>query len=663
MDMTIVAERQIAVEVEGLSPDTLLFKSMRGREAIGRPYQFDLVLLSEDAGLMAAEVLGKRITVTLKIGSGSREFNGMCSRFGVLGKPLGESEEGLSCYEAVLRPRLWRLTRASHCRFFHDLNVVDIVKKVFNSHKVVVRSLCGASYPPLEHCAQFRETDFDFVSRLRGREGIYYYFAHEGKTDVVVLVDAASQHRPIAHEPVVPFEEWLQGGAPLSQSVYRWRREESVETKKSSFNAFDLHNVTGSMAGGLRGVTPRNDAESLEIQDQTLFYTQLRDGERYARVRLDTHEAQAIVIKGLATARGLAPGGLFTLSGHPRNDENGRYLLTEVEYELTEADYTAGINGGAEPGALPPFHCTFRAIPANRQFRMPCTTPWPVAATQTAIVVAEPSELETDNLGRVKVQFHWEQLNPSGKASLMSRCWVRVAQTAAGQRWGAMFWPRKGQEVVVSFLNDDVDCPIIIGVVYNAQNKPPYELPKSKGISGFKTRRLAGGNRRNELRFDDDAAASKDSEGMQLLLYTDGRYDQYVKKSNFMWAGEDAHTVVRNKQFVKVGEQHLTVNGAQNVLVEGDVSLDAGKRVVQRAGQTFTVVAKNVQVKGSTSVVIEAAKSLCLKVGASFVALTPKDVSIYGEKVKINSGGTAATVDAPSPTRPAQAQDADDGTL
>ena len=661
--MTIETERQITVDVEGLQPNTLLFKTMRGREALGRPYEFELVLLSEDADLPARAVLGKRMTITLKTGTGSREFNGICGRFSMEGKALGEAKEGLSCYEALMQPRLWLLTRASHCRFFHDMSVIEIVQNVLNDHKVDVRSLCEVSYPRLEHCAQYRENDLDFVSRLLEREGIYYYFAHEGKTDVVVLIDAASQHRPIAHAPDVQFQEWLQDGVPPFHSIYRWRRNESVEAKKSSFNGFDLQNVTGSVAGRLLGVAPHNDAEALEIQDQTLFHTQPRDAQRYARVRLDAHEARAIVIEGQATARGLAPGGLFEFSGHPRHDQNGKYLLTELEYELAEGDYIAGGSRGVKPGLGQPFHCRFRAIPANRQFRMPPTTRWPIAATQTAIVLAEDSEVETDNLGRVKVQFHWEHLNPPAEGGLMSRCWVRVAQSAAGQTWGAMFWPRKGQEVVVSFLNDDVNCPIVIGSVYNAQNEPPYRLPKNKAISGFKTRRLAGGNRRHELRFDDDAAQSKDCEGMQLLLYTDGRYDQYVKKSNYAWAGENAHTVVEKKQLVKVGEQHLTVSGAQNVLVEDDVSLDAGKGVVQRAGKTFAVAAKDVQIKGANTVVIEAERSLCLKVGASFVTLKPTEVSISGTRVKINSGGKADTVHAPAPRRPEEPRSADDGGL
>ena len=663
MDMTIEIERQITVQVEGLRPDALLLKTMHGREALGQPYEFALWMLSEDAGLEARMVLGKRMTVTLKTSTGSREFTGICSRFSLLGKPRGEAKEALSCYEAVVRPRLWLLTRASHCRFFHNLSVVDIVKTVFNDHGVGVRSLCEVSYPTLEYCAQYRETDFDFVSRLLEREGIYYYFAHEGQADTVMLVDAANQHVPIAHGSDLWFQEWLQDGVAPADSIYQWRRDESVQVRKSSVNAFDLQNVTGSVEGRLRGVAPHNDTEPLEIQDQTLSYTQTADAQRYARVRLEARTAGAIVIEGRATARGLAPGGRFRLGGHPRTDQNGEYLLTAVEYELEAADYRGGVSRDGEFERRQTFHCRFWAMPADRQFRMPCTTPWPVAANQTAIVLAERSEVETDDLGRVQVQFHWEHLNPPAQGSLMNRCWVRVAQSAAGQTWGAMFWPRKGQEVVVSFLENNVDCPIVIGSVYNAQNKPPYALPANKAISGFKTRRLAGGNRRHELRFDDDAAQSKACEGMQLLLYTDGRYDQHVKKSNYVWAGEDAHTVVQNKQLVKVGEQHLTVDGAQKMKTNDDVSLDAGEGVVQRAGKTFSVAGKDVQIKGTKSVVIEADSALCLKVGASFIKLEPTQVSISGPSVKINSGGKADTVHAAAPRMPEEPRNADDGGL
>ncbi|MDO1747183.1 phage baseplate assembly protein V, partial [Escherichia coli] len=72
---------------------------------------------------------------------------------------------------------------------------------------------------------------------------------------------------------------------------------------------------------------------------------------------------------------------------------------------------------------------------------------------QTAFVTGNnDQEIWTDQYGRVKVRFHWDR---SGVSDGDSSCWVRVAQSFAGKRWGALFLPRVGQEVVVEFLDGD----------------------------------------------------------------------------------------------------------------------------------------------------------------------------------------------------------------
>src|SRR5262249_23052571 len=57
----------------------------------------------------------------------------------------------------------------------------------------------------------------------------------------------------------------------------------------------------------------------------------------------------------------------------------------------------------------------------------------------------------------------------------------------AGRGWGAFFWPRIGHEVVVAFEEGDPDQPLIVGSVYNAENMPPYQLPKKKVFAGLRS--------------------------------------------------------------------------------------------------------------------------------------------------------------------------------
>ena len=50
----------------------------------------------------------------------------------------------------------------------------------------------------------------------------------------------------------------------------------------------------------------------------------------------------------------------------------------------------------------------------------------------------------------------------------------------SGDNYGAQFLPRVNSEVIVSFINGDIDRPIITGAIHNGENAHPYNLPKEK---------------------------------------------------------------------------------------------------------------------------------------------------------------------------------------
>src|SRR5262249_32767064 len=154
------------------------------------------------------------------------------------------------------------------------------------------------------------------------------------------------------------------------------------------------------------------------------------------------------------------PGGTFTLADHDCEGEAGDYALTAVEHTAQDDTYT---NSDVPPDYRNAFTCIPKAVP----YRPARLTPRPVVhGPQTGCVVGRSGEeIYTDKYGRVKVQFHWDRY---GKKNEHSSCWLRVAQSTAGKRWGTSFWPRIGQEVIVAFLEGDPDQPIIVGSVYNA---------------------------------------------------------------------------------------------------------------------------------------------------------------------------------------------------
>ena len=248
--------------------------------------------------------------------------------------------------------------------------------------------------------------------------------------------------------------------------------------------------------------------DSREIYDWPGGYTEVGDGENYARVRIEQLKAEREVMHGFGNARNLAPGYLFTLAKYPRADQNQQYLIEAADYRFEENVYRsdgAGGSGAAKRGGADSpttYRLAVEVVPSKVPYRSQRTTPKPhTTGPQTAVVVGPPGEeIYTDQYGRVKVQFHWDRY---GQMNENSSCWIRVSSPWAGSNYGGIHIPRIGQEVVVDFLNGDPDYPIITGRVYNAMQMPPWQLPKHKTQSGYQTNWSKGGGGKHMLRFED----------------------------------------------------------------------------------------------------------------------------------------------------------------
>lgn len=688
------ANRKIAIETP-LGEDVLLLRSFSFSEQIGRLFQVEVDLLSTNAELNFDELVGQNATIRMELGNGEdRYLNGYISRF------VQTRQEGtLAQYRATLVPWLWFLTRMADCRIFqktmpeppNQMTVPGIIQKVFKDHGFKdVRDALTQTYPEWDYCVQYRETDFKFVSRLMEQEGIYYFFEHENGKHTLVLADSASAHQPFAGYEEVVYRLPSQGMSGR-ECVSDWVREKVVQSGVYALNDFNFETPKQSLQVKSK-VTREHAAADYEIYDYPGEFNEYSEGESYAKWRIEELQAQHDVIHGQSNARGLCAGFLFNLVDHPRADQNRDYLLTGVSFQADGGEFES--RGGATSGES--FSGSFTAMPADNPFRPARITSKPlIQGPQTAIVVGpKGEEIHTDKYGRVKVQFHWDR---HSKADENSSCWVRVSQVWAGKKWGAMYIPRIGQEVMVEFLEGDPDQPIITGRVYNAEAMPPYDLPDKQTVSTLKSNSSKGGQGFNEIRFEDEKGEE------QMFLHGEKNQDIRIKNDTKEWIGNERHLIVIKDQLEKVdGDKHGIVGGDQlvkvtgdvqvtvegnrltqiktneNVTVDGDhavkitgdsgtkveknineeagqkISIKAGMDFHEKAGQNYAMDAgMKVHIKGGMTVVIEAGMQVSLKAGPSFVDIGPSGVSISGPMVMINSGGSAGSGDGSSPTAPA----------
>ena len=624
----IQAHREIAVATP-LGEDVLLLTSMSGTEQLGRLFEYELELASEKEQLKSSDIVGQNVTIRLNLPEDKvRYFNGFISSFTQIGGTLQ-----LDQFRATVVPWLWFLTRNADCRIFQEKTVPDIIKEVFRDRGFTdFEDALTGSYRKWEYCVQYRETDFNFVSRLMEQEGIYYFFKHENGKHKLVLADSASAHQPYLKIDKLKFQP-----ADLQASDQKYISDWIVETRVQpgfyALNDFDFKNTKKDLQARAK-VSREHAAADFEIYDYPGEYIETNDGEEYAKKRIEELHSQYEVVAAQSDVRVICTGFTFTLTEHPREDQNRKYLITSANYSM-HSDILQTSGGGGSEAA---YSCSFTAIDAEQPFRSLRITPKPsIPGPQTAMVVGPSGEeIYPDKYGRVKVKFHWDRYS---KADENSSCWIRVAQVWAGKKWGAMYIPRIGQEVIVEFLEGDPDQPIITGRVYNAQAMPPYDLPDEKTKSTLKSNSSKGGGGFNEIRFEDKKGKE------QIFIHGEKDEDVRIKNDSKEYIGNERHFIVKSDQLEQVdGDKHLTVKGDQNEKIEGSVSLDAGMDLQQKVGMKHALEAgMDVHIKGGMKVIIEAGMQLSLKAAGGFVDIGPAGVSISGPMVMINSGGSAGS--------------------
>ena len=631
--------RTIAITTP-LGKDVLLLEGFHGGEAISRLFSFNLTMIAQKPDIAFEDIIGKNVTVAVDLPSGKRRyFNGIISRFvqGLGGGAAGVDAR-FSHYRATMVPWLWLLTRTADSRIFQKMSVPDIVEKIFRDHVFTDFTLkLQGNYDKREYCVQYRETDFNFISRLMEEEGIHYFFEHTDGKHNLVIADSPQANTPCPHQNFARFQMNI-GTTHKDDIISSIEKTQEIRPGKYTLSDFNFKTPNTSLKTETLSHHKMEPGER-EIYDYPGLYGKKVEGDRYSRIRMEEEEAQITSIVGESVCRAFSSGYRFTLTSYYRREMTDKeYLLTIVEHHAEQ---------GVDEGGLFHYDNRFTCIPIEVPFRPVRMTPKPtVQGAQTAIVVGPSGEeIHVDEHGRVKVQFHWDR---EGKNNEDSSCWVRVSQLWAGPGWGAVFIPRIGHEVIVDFLEGDPDRPIITGRVYHGINKPPYPLPAEMTKSTIKTCSSKGGVGFNEIRFED----KKGSE--QLFMHGEKNLDVYIKNNSTEWVGNERHLIVIKDQMEKVGgDKHLTVIGDQNEKVDGSVSLKVGMDQDQKVGVKHALDAgQEIHLKAGMNVVIEAGMSITLKAGGGFIVVGPAGVTISGTPVLINSGGSAGSGSGASPDPP-----------
>ena len=649
-----------------LGDNELLLTTFQGEESLSRLFRFELEMISDNNAIAAKDIVGQNVTFSVKLTDDSpRFFNGFVSRF-VAG---GEDTNGRAGYRAEVMPWLWFCNLTSDCRIFQNKTAKDIIEQIFGDLGFSdFEFKLNGHHPEREYCVQYRETDFNFVSRLMEEEGIFYFFKHEdGKHTLVMADDKVHYFDCPENEVAFPPNA---GDEAIEDHITGWEHRWEFRTGKFAQTDYNFETPTLDLMTNESSVIDMPGMSDYEQYDYPGLYGTKGDGRPLTQSRIEAEEAAHDIVEGGSLCKTFTPGGKFKLTEHPSESEVGQsYAITGISHHAQEAmAYETGSGGAASFDYRNWFSC----IPSTVVYRPPLRTIKPVVqGHQTAIVVGPAGEeIYPDEFGRVKVQFPWDR---EGQMDENSSCWIRVSQVHAGKSFGGIDLPRIDEEVIVGFLEGDPDRPIIVGRVYHADNMPPFGLPDSKTISGLKSKShkaegynelvmddTAGkeelrmhaqfdmntvvendqtttvhNNRTDQIDVDDSETVGNDQTGTvgnnQTLSVGANRSRTVGQNETVTVALTRTHTVGVNEAITVGAAQEVTVGAARAVTVGANQNVSIGNNRSSSIGKDDSLtVGKNLTIDAGDQITIKTGKAKIVMKKDGTIQIEGKDISIKG---------------------------------
>ncbi|WP_377702026.1 type VI secretion system Vgr family protein [Pseudoduganella sp. UC29_71] len=498
---------------DGPQHTILLVNTLTAREEISRDFRFDVEALSDDARIPLKAMMGKMVTISLVRNDGSlRYFNGYVAEFRFAG-----TDGGFARYHMVLAPWLAFARLRKNCAAFYGRTVQELTELTLQHYLQrdwTVR-LYGSD-PELRCAHQYNESDYNHLHRRWEALGLYYWYEHraDGHTlclsDDSTVADAIDPRAGAAAPDAMPFRS--EAGSSEDDSIHQWQAARRIGSTHLTLASFDYRNPQPQRASGYSR-NEQGDVPACELYENAGAHAwpDSADGERLAQQRMDERDHRTQYFEASGNDRAAQPGRSFKLDGHFSAEsrpsapgEPRRASIGERDYLILSVLHTASNNYHAGRNAASHYENSFVCVRQDRRWRPgryynsePCL----FSGVQTALVVGPPGDdIHTDGYGRVKVQFHWDRI---GQYDAGGTPWTRVMMPMAGANLGQIALPRVGQEVVVQFVEGNMDHPIILGAAYNADHQPPWKLPSQRALTGWRSRELKGGQRSNHLLLDD----------------------------------------------------------------------------------------------------------------------------------------------------------------
>ncbi len=500
---------------------------------------------------------------------------------------LDSRADTLRRFKLTLKSWLWLLSFNRTYRIYQAQSAKDILSDIFDTAGFKGMYQFGTMpTAKLEYCTQYDETDLEFVTRLMSQSGVIFYFSQDSGKHTLQVHSASS---PLDSNSQAKFDHaqvktaknlLLQRFEPqqklvkksLSLAGYNYTKTK-VESAKSQLSNSSVTTITSN---NFEHVALNSDSN--DFSDVSTLAAQLNSAEQACGgdIEMET-DANVVVV-----------GNKLTVATHVNSQLEGDYNVLAVNHHIDVQQSSQS--------------ASYRCVVQCRDEALPLTPPYPkkplARGITSAVVVTESGSLDSkgeinqDTDGRVKVHFYWDTTDEKSTS-----CYLRVMQQTAGSKAAMQFIPRIGDEVIVDFINGDIDQPIVIGSVFNSNTKPLYPQ-KDATQSSIKTG-LAD-DTAHEICFDD-------KKGEELLSITSGK--------------DLSITVANNATSLINADDSLTVKKNQTTTVEESQTVSVTKN--------YSLKADKIALEGDTEIE--------LKVGSNKITISSSGIKIEGSAIELKS--------------------------
>ncbi len=487
-------ERIFTFEAPGALPDSVEVVAFHGSEAVSALDRHEVYVhlpLADARGLDLDGALLRRAVLRAHRDDGSvrAQVHGILAAVEFM-----HALQDTALLRVELVPSLWKLTLHEHCRVWvrrTPREFLDATLRAGGLGDGDFELRLDGRYRPIEHVCQYRESDFDFVSRWCERLGIHWYFDHRGDRELLVLTDGRRAPESLGALRYFPV---AADDAAAGETVDQFSARRTVQSERASASDHDPLapdtdlNVEHTVRGGHHGDVRRwND-----------HYATVSDGRALTTLRADALADAHTRFFGAGRVFEARAGFAFTLEDHPHDALNASYLTLSVELHGNQVSSAPEVRALLGLGAHRTWGVRFTAARADVPHRPLRRTPWPRVHGLEPAVIDGPTDgdyAQLDAHGRYLVRLRFdENTHRAGEASTR----VRMVQPHAGEPEGMHLPLRAGTEVMVAFLGGDPDRPVIVAASHDAQHPSPV-------TSANATQNVIHTGANNRIEIDDNA--------------------------------------------------------------------------------------------------------------------------------------------------------------